>query len=55
MRVSERGREIKPAKETERAEAETIMKMKPRFFINNGDTPITLLALLGIFFSSWKN
>jgi len=34
-------REVKPAKETERAEAETIMKMKPSFFTVNGDIPIT--------------
>lgn len=39
-----REREMKPAKETEKAEAEKIRKRKPSFFTTNGDTPITLLA-----------
>lgn len=38
----QREREMKPAKETEITEAETIKKMKPSFFTINGDTPITL-------------
>lgn len=41
------GEKMEPAKEMEKAEAETIKKMKPSFFTSNGDIPITLLALIG--------
>lgn len=41
--------EMKPVTETEKAETDRIKKMKLSFFTINGDTPITLLALNGIF------
>lgn len=50
LQQNRREREMKPEKETEKTEAETIRKRKPSFFTINGDTPITLLALLGVFF-----
>lgn len=51
LQQNRRDREMKPAKETEKAETDRIKKMKLSFFTINGDTPITLSALNEILFS----